>query len=75
MDTLFLGIGPEDALVLLGQEIVDVDVQLDFARFDHVNLLCVVLLLVEDVANIEFQRFQFWHHSDQEVMFFVLEEF
>ena len=38
-------------LVLFNDEVCNVDIELDFALFDHVDFISMVLLLVENIAG------------------------
>ena len=74
MDSIIDVILLENCLVIDGQEIVDVHMKFYLSILNHVNLLCMILLLIKDITNVQLQRLEFRNNLKDEPFVFVFEK-
>ena len=64
----------EHRLVFFDQEVADINTELDLALLDHVDLIRMVPLVVQDIIFEQLKRLQFRHYREKELVLLVLKE-
>ena len=74
MDSIIDVVLLENCLVVDGQEVIDVHVKFHFSILNHVDLFCMIFLLIEDIPDVQLQGLKFWDNLKDEAFVFVFEK-
>ena len=74
MDSIVDVVLLENCLVVDGQEVIDVHMKFYLSILNHVDLFCVILLLIEDIPDVQLQGLEFWDDLKDEAFVFVFEK-
>ena len=74
MDSIIDVVLLENCLVVDGQEIVDVHMKFYLSILYHIDLLCMILLLVKDISNVQFQGLKFRNNLKDKTFVFIFEK-